>query len=440
MSSMSRLTIVTGLLLVTLPPLLAADAKSDLRDKLMDKFVQGPWIYDDLDAGFAEAKKSGKPMLVVLRCVPCIGYREIDQQVASRDAKVATLLDKFVTVRLVQVYGLDLSLFQTDGDANWSVFFLNADRTIYGRYSSRFVQNPVNDVSLDGFAKAMEGALELHAKSAMNKEVLAGKTPPKPRWATPEKMPIVPGKVVVADGTRQNCLHCHDIQPGRIMSLRKEGVTIEDRELWPYPNPSVLGLGFDVNERATVKTVAKDSAAEKAGFKEGDRLVSLEGQPLISIADVQWVLHNANDGAKLKAEVKRGDETKTLTLPLAEDWRRNGDIKWRPAMWPLRNWLVGFQTQPLTPQQRTDAGLADDAPGLRLERLTPDFVKERNQSPAMVGLKVGDVLIEIDGQKDLLKNEAVMLAYFVQKKKPDDTFKLTVLRSGQRKDFEVKLR
>jgi S1-C subfamily serine protease len=142
----------------------------------------------------------------------------------------------------------------------------------------------------------------------------------------------------------------------------------------------------------------------------------------------------------LKAEVKRGDETKTLTLPLAEDWRRNGDIKWRPAMWPLRNWLVGFQTQPLTPQQRTDAGLADDAPGLRLERLTPDFVKERNQSPAMVGLKVGDVLIEIDGQKDLLKNEAVMLAYFVQKKKPDDTFKLTVLRSGQRKDFEVKLR
>lgn len=27
----------------------------------------GPWIYDDLDAGFAEARKFGKPVLLVFR-------------------------------------------------------------------------------------------------------------------------------------------------------------------------------------------------------------------------------------------------------------------------------------------------------------------------------------------------------------------------------------
>ena len=30
----------------------------------------GLWIYNDLAQGFLEAKKSGKPLLVVLRCVP----------------------------------------------------------------------------------------------------------------------------------------------------------------------------------------------------------------------------------------------------------------------------------------------------------------------------------------------------------------------------------
>ena len=28
------------------------------------------WIYDDVEAGYATAKKSGKPMLVSFRCVP----------------------------------------------------------------------------------------------------------------------------------------------------------------------------------------------------------------------------------------------------------------------------------------------------------------------------------------------------------------------------------
>jgi hypothetical protein len=41
--------------------------KEQLRTALKDTEVQGAWIYDDLDAGFAEAKKTGRPMLVVFR-------------------------------------------------------------------------------------------------------------------------------------------------------------------------------------------------------------------------------------------------------------------------------------------------------------------------------------------------------------------------------------
>ena len=47
--------------------LLGQQDKEKLRTALKDNEVKGDWIYDDLDAGFAEAKKSGKPMMIVFR-------------------------------------------------------------------------------------------------------------------------------------------------------------------------------------------------------------------------------------------------------------------------------------------------------------------------------------------------------------------------------------
>lgn len=54
--------------LAALAVLLApAQDKDQLRRELRDGDLAGPWIYDDVDAGYAEAKKSGKPMLIVFR-------------------------------------------------------------------------------------------------------------------------------------------------------------------------------------------------------------------------------------------------------------------------------------------------------------------------------------------------------------------------------------
>jgi hypothetical protein len=41
-------------------------SKDQLKAALKDE-VKGNWIYDDAPAGFAEAKKSGKPLLLVFR-------------------------------------------------------------------------------------------------------------------------------------------------------------------------------------------------------------------------------------------------------------------------------------------------------------------------------------------------------------------------------------
>jgi hypothetical protein len=41
--------------------------KTKLREALRDTEIQGDWIYDDAEAGFAKAKATGKPLLFTFR-------------------------------------------------------------------------------------------------------------------------------------------------------------------------------------------------------------------------------------------------------------------------------------------------------------------------------------------------------------------------------------
>ena len=67
---MRWIPIVTVAMVLGAAPWVGAREGIDLKEVLQDHEVKGPWIYDDLDAGFAAAKKSGKPLLVNFSCVP----------------------------------------------------------------------------------------------------------------------------------------------------------------------------------------------------------------------------------------------------------------------------------------------------------------------------------------------------------------------------------
>jgi hypothetical protein len=67
------LSLFLGCLIAT-----ASHAKSPLGESLKDIDVADHWIYDDWPRALAEAKASGKPLLVVLRCVPCPPGKSLD--------------------------------------------------------------------------------------------------------------------------------------------------------------------------------------------------------------------------------------------------------------------------------------------------------------------------------------------------------------------------
>src|SRR5262245_9048815 len=129
----------------------------------------------------------------------------MDRQVAGRrDPGLANLLSRFVCVRIVEAKGMDLSLFQFDYEQTWAAFFLNAEEAIYGRYGTRSsAVEAERHLSIEGFKKALEGALDLHARYPGNKKELAAKTGPPSPWRTPENIPGV------APWGSSQCYHCH---------------------------------------------------------------------------------------------------------------------------------------------------------------------------------------------------------------------------------------
>jgi hypothetical protein len=66
---MGRIAILALAAGTWLPPAGAAQepSKDALRQALKDADLEGNWIYDDAAAGFAEARATGKPVLLVFR-------------------------------------------------------------------------------------------------------------------------------------------------------------------------------------------------------------------------------------------------------------------------------------------------------------------------------------------------------------------------------------
>ena len=71
------------------------DREGAVRKDRADMQNDNRWIYNDWQKGFTEAKRTGKPLLVVLRCVPCLSCMGLDASVLT-STDLTPLLDQFV--------------------------------------------------------------------------------------------------------------------------------------------------------------------------------------------------------------------------------------------------------------------------------------------------------------------------------------------------------
>lgn len=358
--------------------------------------------------------------------------------VVPTDAELRQLLDRFVPVRMIQMGGVDLDTFQFDPHLSWSLFFMNGDKTIYGRYGTthpntkRSEKDSNPTPSLAGMKAAMRKALEIHEGYGKDPRewtpALKGKTGKPVRWRFTEKNPAAKkyGRLKrVNEGEEEGCVHCHEVHRTEIDSHFMKKLEIPDRLMWLYPRPRVLGLEMDKDHCARVKSVAAGSIAAKAGLRAGSEIVTLNYQPLVSIADLQWVLHTFPDeGGTLAAEVLNNGKGVDIEMKLPPGWRRNEDFAWRYRTFGYAQWLW------------TGATLQDVPEGVRIQNHTPGWYKRPNRD-AQGALRPGDVITKVDGRTGM--DRSAFLAYLMREKKLGSTVKIELLRRGKKKKASFKI-
>ena len=105
----------------------------------------------------------------------------------------------------------------------------------------------------------------------------------------------------------------------------------DDTRTLTEPGKLLPGLGFDLatwRADTVVQSVPPGSAGERAGLKPGDKLVAVDGRPIVNSSDFIAAVTGAPGGV-LSVEVLRGGERQTLSTPvpkIVEDGRAIGRL------------------------------------------------------------------------------------------------------------------
>ena len=141
---------------------------------------------------------------------------------------------------------------------------------------------------------------------------------------------------------------------------------------------------------ALVSNVEPDSAAARAGLRQGDVIVAVDGEKLADNNALRNRIAATKPGSKVAVEVLRDGKTQTLYATLDA---QAADKSARAA--GAENGEgegLGMTVQPLTPDVARELQLNGKREGLVIRELDPDGVA------AAAGLQPGDVIVQVNGK------------------------------------------
>ncbi len=417
-------------------PILAADKLPQLLEAINDdhaREVTDLWTYNDIPSALAQAREENKPLFVTFRCVPCRDCKGFDAEVANGSDTIANMAKKhFIPVRQVEMKAVDLDQFQFDHDLNWAAMFINADGTVYARYGTQSAEGADAYNSITGLKNTMERVLELHKNYPNNKESLAQKRGPKKEIRSALELPGM-ANAASLEGltTRKNCIHCHMIHDAENRIAQERGTFTNDN-FYRYPLPQNIGLEIVRDHGTKIESIDPQGPASHSGLKIGEELKSVNGQAIASIADIQFVLHHLpNDDVSLKIT---GSQTGAHEIPLKKGWKVT-DASWRGSNWSVTPNLNTW-APPVDEKKRKSLNIPESQGALEVKYINGS--KAPGQAVKKAGIRVGDVLIEMDGKPIAMTNQQWNLDIKMNYK-IGDRLPLTYIRNGKRHTVEVKL-
>jgi serine protease Do len=144
-------------------------------------------------------------------------------------------------------------------------------------------------------------------------------------------------------------------------------------------------FGLDRANGALVADVTPGSAADKAGLKPGDVVLSFNGRPVRDSAQLAAMVGESNPGDAAKMEIWRKGDKRTLEAKLGT--ASDESAKQASAGSAEEHAQLGLAVRPLTPEERKEA----DVPGGLV-------VEGVNGPAAQAGVQPGDIVLQAGGK------------------------------------------
>jgi C-terminal processing protease CtpA/Prc len=204
-------------------------------------------------------------------------------------------------------------------------------------------------------------------------------------------------------------------------------------------------VDYDMAERsdlpveygALIADVVPDSPAEKAGLKENDIIVAVNGAKITDSDDLSDAVDKAHPGDKVDVKVYRDGKEMTLSMKLGStsDFDEEAEVTPRHrgyAYWfgkEAKQSYIGVDLTPMTGQLREYFGVPNDE-GVLVSSVQKD-------SPAdHAGLKAGDVITEINGRRVTSSGE---IQSIVRDSKAGEQVNLAIIRDRSQMQFPVEV-
>jgi serine protease Do len=156
----------------------------------------------------------------------------------------------------------------------------------------------------------------------------------------------------------------------------------------PVTSDLAASLGLAETRGAIVSSVEAGSAAERAGVKRGDVIVSFNGQPVTEYNALRNRVAEAKPGASATVGIVRDGSEKTLTVKLDEASPNRTARGSSDAPEAADQTALGVAVAPLTPEAAARAGIRGNVKGLLVQSVEPD------SRAADAGIQPGDVIVE----------------------------------------------
>ena len=185
-------------------------------------------------------------------------------------------------------------------------------------------------------------------------------------------------------------------------------------------------LGLKSVAGALVSEVQPDSAALKAGVKDGDVITKVNGQDIPTVKDLVRAVSAIRPGSDVKITVWRDGKEQTLTAKLGDQAmpKARADAKAPTKGKPERELepAYGVSLSRLTPEVRQQLRVKDDVQGALIGQVEPNSPAEEQ------GLRTGDIIVAIGREPIDSPQEAA--AKLAEAKKAGKPALLKVYREG----------